>query len=231
MTHLIRNGLLIMAMLLMAFVQAAWADEAASLAQENRLLQAELTLAGKPHIYFLVDLGASKLYFKSRGIVLKEIDILGTRTWGHAPAIEPLELVQKSALFKPKRENITPTQELAQGSMGSVSPATNATTDTSKPFDIKALELKDMPTTYSIKLGDKLYLVVRPQAEGGARTKAISLAQKLGWYFYMPAMSIWKAAKKEPTHAVEITLAPKDAQALYWSFLDGDSAIVYLPKK
>lgn len=208
----------------------SWADDATDISLENRLLSAELSLARKQQIYFIVDLKANKIHLKCRGIVLRDSEILGVRLWGSAPRLEPLELTEKTAIFAPKRENITPTQE-SLGNTASAIDNTPAVGALKKdPYDIKALELSDMPTTYSLRLGDEMYIMVRPKAPG-AGMQALSLAQRLGWYGYMPLRTLWLAAKKQPVKTVELTLSPRDAQAFYWSFLEGVSAIVYMPQK
>lgn len=208
----------------------AWAAETPDIALENRLLSAELGLAKQQKVYFIVDLKAKKLFFKARGMVLKESGILGVRLWGSAPKLEPIELTGKTAIFAPERENVTPTQEAAAPAIENTAAPAAAGALKKDPYDIKALELSDMPTTYSLRLGDELFIMVRPFAEG-AGMRALSLTQKVGWYVYMPIRTLWMAAKKEPVRTVELTLSPKDAQAFYWSFLEGVSAIVYMPQK
>ncbi len=213
------------------FICAAPARAAADAYSENRLLQAELALAMKPDIYFIVDLDANKVYFKARGIALKEIAILGKRFWGRTPEIEARELIGKSVPIVRKREEISSDDEPVPGAttqppvLKNAAPAPNASA-----FEVNALELRDMPASYSIKFEKGISLVVRPEPVGAGQ-KALSLARKAGWYAYMPVLTLWKTVKKEPVRVVQITLNAKDAQALYWALHDGNSVIFYAPQK
>ena len=212
------------------FISAAPA-RAADEYSENRLLQAELALAMKPNIYFIVDLDANKVYFKSRGIVLKELPILGTRLWGRPPAIEARALIEKSVPIVRKREEISSDDEPVPGATTQPPVLKNAPASPNKSaFEVNALEVKDMPTAYSIKFEKGISLVVRPEPVSAGQ-KAMSFARKAWWYTYMPVLNLWKTVKKEPLRVVQIRLNSKDAQALYWALQDGDSAIIYSPSK
>ena len=223
--------ILALASALMLFLWAAPGQAAEDPYSENRLLQYELSLASKPDIYFIVDLEAGKIYFKSRGMVLKEAAILGKRLWGRPPSIEPMDVVEKTDPFTRKLEEISSDDEPVPNATSQPPVLKNAPASPNKSaFEVNALELKDMPVKYTVKFENGLRLIVWPES-AGPWMKTRSVANKAGWYVYMPVMSLWKAARKEPLRAVEITLNSKDAQALYWALLDKDSVIFYIPSK
>jgi len=52
------------------------AEEENRLRKENKLLEVELKSADKPVTYVVLDMDKKKIYFKIRGVILKEFDII-----------------------------------------------------------------------------------------------------------------------------------------------------------
>jgi len=186
---------------------------------ENRLLESELKLAEKSNIYFIFNLEENKAQIKAKGVPLKEFPIGGSRLWGGSPTTTPLRLVKKSALLEPKRRTITPKKREEQSSEE----------DTGAPtFEIEALELKDMPSSFRFELSAGVHILIRPKPEGFLMG-LLDIFRTLVWYVTKPIQSLWHAFLGTPFTALELELGRDDAQRLYWSFPEGNEVIVYRP--
>jgi len=190
-------------------------QEIASLFIKSQLLTQELELASAPQIYFLLNLSEKKIELKARGLVLKEWKIARIRRWGPHPELKILTLEKKSALFAPKRKKIKP---------GEV--------NTSGTFELESLELKDMPTVYTLRFKEGVKIYVRPGAKklGG---HLASLGFFLRWYGWFPIENLFSRISKKPGKLIEITLASgEEAKAIYWGLLEGMKGLIYtLPEK
>lgn len=183
-----------------------------SLRIENQLLETELGVAEAPRIYFLFNFKDSKIYFKARGRVLRELPIKGIRVWGRIPSVAATVLVGKSTLFPPKRVQIQPANAPKDGD----------------DVRIEALDLKDMPVTFTLEMKDKSSITIRPEATG-MMSWLWSARHPVAWYLTRPVLTVWHTARREPFRSIELVIEEADARALYWSFLDGMTAIVFSP--
>lgn len=177
---------------------------------KNMVLKQELDLALKPQLYFLFNLSEKRLELKARGLILKEWKIVRIRRWGAHPALKITTLEKKSALFAPKRKKIKP-GEVQSG-------------DT---FELEALEVKDMPTIYTLKFDNGLKIYVRPGAKklGG---HIASIAFFLRWYGWFPIQNLFSRIFKEPSKLMEISLASgEEAKAIYWALLEGMKGLIF----
>jgi|GEM_PF-564479 len=183
--------------------------------EEHQLLESELKLAKTPQLYFIFDFKKKEILIKSKGAILKELKIDAVRFWGQHVKPEPYTLIKKSALLKPKREEIKPKKE-------------EDTEETTGTFDIKALELSDMPSSYRLTLKKGIVITIRPTPEGIFSTifNAVSLAN---WYLSRPLLTLWNYLMGKPFTAVYLTLQKEDARSLYWSFTEGAESIIYNP--
>jgi hypothetical protein len=183
------------------------------LKENNRLLESELKLAKKTQLYFILNLKEKKIYFKCRGITLRELDIEKVKLWGQSPDLKHYALVKKSTLFKPERKEIKPEdKEKDDGN-----------------FELDALELDDMPANFSMVLDEGINISVRQKPEGffsGLR----SIYSYTAWHITRPLITIWNTVQKKPFTSIYITLSKKDAQSLYWSFYEGLVSIIYYPQ-
>jgi len=187
----------------------------ASLLIKSQLLKQELELASAPQIYFLLNLGEKKIELKARGMVLKEWKIARIRRWGPHPELKILTLERKSALFAPKRKKIKPGEVESSGA-----------------FELEALELKDMPTVYTLRFKESVKVYVRPGAKKLSGHLA-SLGFFLRWYGWLPLENLFFRISKKPVKLIEITLASgEEAKAIYWGLLEGMKGLIYtLPEK
>ncbi len=186
------------------------ATQLESLVVENQVLKQEIILASKPQLYFLLNLSEKRLQVKARGMVLKEWTLTRVRRWGPHPRLEPLTLGKKSALFAPKRKAIKPGENQAK--------------DT---FELQALELKDMPTIFTLNLEEGIKIYVRPKPQGFlARLANIGLHFR--WYGWFPLRNMTRRIAGKPFVSIEITVSsPIEAKEIYWAMLDGLKGLIY----
>jgi hypothetical protein len=207
-----RPKLISFCLLISIILAAGSGQEKASPPELNALLKEELSLAKTPELYFILDLEARSMVLKSTGLVLEEWKIESTRTWGERPWLKRLTLLKKSALFAPKRKKIKP-GEAEQG----------------EAYELEALELKDMPSTYALYLSDGFYVYIRSEPKRFLSSVA-NIGHFFNWYLWVPLRNLGFELRKKSFTAIDIKLASKeDAQALYWSLADGTRGIVLSP--
>lgn len=190
---------------------------AEALSSKEELLQAELELAQKPQIYFMLNLKDKKIYLKARGIILKEIPVEDIKFWGNLLAATPYTMAKKSSFSTPVRDTINPDIEEAEK---------EEKKDPKEKFQLKALELSDMPVSYTLSLDDNVFISVKP-GEKGTIAGLYSAVNALNWYVSRPLYTIWNTIKKKPYTAIHLRLKKEDAQSLYWSFVEGGKIIIY----
>jgi hypothetical protein len=193
----------------------AGTENISGLAEENRLLESELKLAKKPQIYFIFDLKNRVIFLKSRGIIFKELKIEDIKLWGYPVDIKPHTLLKKSTLFQPRREKIKPKKP-------------DQKTEKIEPFEIKALELEDMPTSYRLTLDEGIVISVRAEANGVISALSNTI-HRIGWYLSRPILTLWNSVRNKPFTAIYITLTKEDARSLYWHFPEDTESIIYNP--
>jgi hypothetical protein len=200
----------------------AMSRDLAGSGNKTDLLSSELTLAKKPIIYFIFDLENKEVLLKSRGIVLKEMKIEDVMFWGAPVTTGPQTMTKKSALFKePKRVNIDPikAKEEEETKTASQPPGT---------FEIDALELHDMPTTYHLEFSRGVFISVRPKASGFV-SSLYALANYAAWYVSRPLLTVWYSIQGRPYTSIYLTLSEEDARSIYWSLEENSVNIIYRP--
>lgn len=177
---------------------------------ERLLLESELALAKKPSLYFIFDLRDKRIYLKARGILLREWEIRKMRYWGNPVAVKPIALTDKMVLLPPKRERIKPGES-----------------DEEEKYEVKALELDDMPSSYTFSLTGGIFLSLRPEAKGWVSILPLAL-NALRWHTLLPLKTIWFSVRKKPFTSIEIVLkAKRESQAFYWAFTEGTECIIF----
>lgn len=204
-------------------VRAGAVSQDKSLLQnETRLLESELALAKKPNIYFIFDLQKSEVLLKSRGLVLRRMKVLDMKFWGNYSGPATRHLVRKSALFKePKRVNIDPNKNKEEETEAPAPPSSGT-------FDIEALELKDMPTSYLLEFEGGIHISVRPEEEGFLTT-LYTVSSSVGWYITRPILTIWNTFRGKPFVSIYLTFSDEDARSIYWSLVEKSENIIYRP--
>ena len=156
---------------------------------------------------------------RARGMVLRSWDIGRSRSWGKRIPMKTLKMKMKSALRPPQRANITPGKEEApaKGTSNAKAP--------SEP-DLGILELKDMPVHYDLIFDDEIRVAIKPKAQKFG-TRVTNLGKTLGWYGLLPIKKVFRAIRGKPFTEISIVLvSEKDAQEIYWAFLDGHQTII-----
>lgn len=207
-----RKRLILVALVFIALATACLSSspEEVGQAAENRILREELSLARTSAPYFMFDLGKKKIALKAKGMVLKTWDIRALRFWGGPPPLSPLAVVKKTSLFAPERKTIQPGEAEDEDS-----------------FDIEALELKDMPVSFSLIVEGGIAIYVRPRAEGFGRRLA-SIGPFLRWYGRLPLTNLWRSLKGKKFTQIDIRLSgSREAQALYWALTEGRKGLLF----
>lgn len=182
----------------------------------NRTLRAELELAKKPKIYFTLDLGRSSAQIKSSGVVLRELPISGFSHWGRPSGQVSRILVEKLSLFEPERHVIDP--EAAKKKKEG------------EKFELKTLELADVPSSFKLVFDDGTRITVK----GGGESLLGKLGQSLAngfWHLGRPLIFNWKFLRGEPYTELLLTLPRDDARRLYWSISEGVPCLIYWPQE
>lgn len=194
--------------------------EAEALNSKEELLQSEIELAQKPQVYFMLNLKEKKLYFKARGVILKEIPVEDIKFWGDLLTVKPYAMTKKISSSAPARDKIDP-EEIKKEEVKK-----EEKKDDKEKFQLKALELSDMPSSYTLSLDDNVIISVKPSDKGIVQG-IYSAAHSLSWYISRPLYTVWNALRKKPYTAVQLRLKKEDAQSLYWSFVEGGKVIIY----
>jgi hypothetical protein len=215
--------------LLFCFAVPAGAGESlAELEAANRLLRAEYDLATSKQLYFFCDLKARRLQFKTAGVALANLPIVGVRMWGPMPTPQLRTVATKVAPFSPQREKVgVLAEEEAKGDKADEKKAEEPKKE-GKTFEIKALEISDMPTYFRIVLDDGLRIAVRPAAADGTAVWR-EKSRLFLWYLTQPLISNWNFFHDKPYTELHLTLAPKDVQLLYWSLAEGSPLLLDTP--
>jgi len=178
---------------------------------ENKLANEELALAKTPTLYFIVRLKSKKIALKSRGMTLEEWNIKSLHAWGDAPPLSALGLEKKSTLFPPKRTKIQPA----------------ASEEDAAAFELDALELKDMPSKFTLFLSGGIRVYIRPKAKGFF-PRLGSFGHFLAWNVWVPLKNFSFKLRKKPFSAIDVKLEKKeDGQAIFWAFPDGIKGLVF----
>lgn len=197
----------------------AFAQTSGELKSRNRLLESELAVAKSGGSYMVIDIAGKTISLRARGMILRKWEIGGSRSWGKRIPMKTLKMKMKSALRPPQRANITPGKE-EKPAKGSSTPKAS-----SEP-DLGILELKDMPVHYDLIFDEDIRVAIRPRAQKFG-TRMRNLGKALGWYIGLPIKTIFRAVGKKPFTEISVVLvSEKDAQEIYWAFLEGHQTIV-----
>lgn len=207
---MMRTKLILSFFILFLFIPAAFVEERPLPQKQNQLLKEELALAKTLALYFIIDVERKNISLKSRGVLLEEWKIENCRFWGDYPLLKTLTLIKKSTLFPPKRSKIKP-----------------GAAEEGNSFELEALELRDMPSTYVLYLSEGVCIYIRSKA-----TKFISrvgnVRHLFNWYLWVPLRNLRHELRKKPFTAIDIKLGDKEkAQALYWALADGTKGLVF----
>lgn len=188
-----------------------------ALNEENRLLEAEATLASTGTTYIILELLTEsdsvpvRINLKNRGLLLREFDAERIRYRRTKPLVtEPIPLIKKTAFFPMRRKEIKPHK-----------PEDGADADGELDF----LELKDMPSNYTLSFGRGLLLYITGERKG-LLSRCIFLIRSILRHIRFSLMLVWSHLWDKELAIVEILMRGEDAQSLYWSLEEGMNVVV-----
>ena len=200
---------LVVLVILFSSLPAGGGDQTASL--ENRLAKEEILLAKTPSLYFIVYLKSKVIALRSRGLTLQEWKIQSLHAWGDTLPLSALTLEKKSTLFPPKRTKIKPA----------------ANEEEAATFELDALELKDMPSRFTLFLSGGIRVFVRPKARGFF-PRLGNFGHLIVWNVWVPLKTLFLQMRKKPFGSIDIKLDNKEAaQSVYWAFPDGIKGLAF----
>jgi len=168
-------------------------------------------LANSAELYFIVTIGEKRIDLKAKGILLRTWKIEKIRLWGDPVLSNPVSLIKKTTLFPPKREEIKPDKTVEES-----------------PYELEALELGDMPSSYTLSLERNLSIYIHPKSTGWT-SHLRKIGSAIRWYFYPPVKTVWTKANKKPYTAFEITLENKEESKSFYWVLSKNSPFIILP--
>jgi len=174
------------------------------------LLESELALAKASPAYVLIDISDAKIILKARGITLREWNIPSSGKWGYPCTLQPRLLLEKSAFLPPQREEIKPGEA-------------RETDD----LDLQALELSDMPESFSAILDGGIRIRVKPSARGAGRVAGFA-AYCFNRLFNYPLRTIISSLGGKDFPVLELELeSGTEVQAFYWALREDTSFLVF----
>lgn len=85
-------------------------SETKRIVKKNIFLKSEHTLALDSKNYFIFNLREKNVLIKAKGIILRKFEIKSYKAWGSPLLPEPLTLLKKGGIMKPKRKKIIPSK-------------------------------------------------------------------------------------------------------------------------
>lgn len=200
---------------------AAALTDKGKLAKKQDSLNSEYALAKESNFYFVFDVPGKKLELRVRGMALRSWPLQSMRLWGRPDFSGNVELVKKSTLKVPERIVIKPGDaEKAALAAAAAAPANPA------EFDLEALELRDMPTKFSLDFDNGLHITVK--TKGGGQDGILgSMREAWRWYVDVPLRNLFGPRMGKGASELELTFDnEKDAQSIYWHFFEGIKGII-----
>jgi hypothetical protein len=84
-----------------------------------------------------------------------------------------------------------------------------------------------MPGNYELIFDNGLKISVRSPAGKGQKLRR--LKENLSWYIFLPVNNFLKKNKIHNQRMILYFDQPRDAQGIYWAFIDGIQGIIWLP--
>ncbi len=210
----------------LAGLGGAAAVDRAALAKKQDTLTAEYSLAKDAKFYFVLDVEGRKIELRVRGMVLRTWPIESMRFWGRPDFSGTVDLVKKTALKAPERIVIKPGDTEASIKVPTPKPGTSVLTATAADYDLEALELRDMPTRFSLDLSNGLHISVKART-GGSPGLGARLRDAWRWYVGLPLGNLFGERKDKAVSELELVFAEgKDPQSIYWHLFDGIKGII-----
>ncbi len=210
--------------------------------KENRFLEEELKLARTPQYYFVLNLRDGTLELKARGMVLRVWKATKIRYTGKPVPLQVTSLKNKTALNPPERKVVKPGAEQPQETEKKAGASTSENKNKNKEekresqetastaadsFEVEALEITDMPASFELNFDNNLRIYVRSPAD--LREKWRRIKENFLWYAWNPVKYL---INRKSEFQPQLTLyfdTPRQAQGIYWAFVDGIKGIIWYP--
>ncbi len=209
------------------------AQQAPSPAVQDKFLREDLALAKTSSLYLVILTKSRTMSLRAGGLTLREWKLAGVHSWGTAQPLESLSIARKSTLSPPKRTEIIPqTEEQAEQALAEAAKSVRKKEgkkeeQKAQSFELDALELKDMPSSYIFFMSEGTSLYFRPRAVKFL-PRVASFGHNLSWYFWVPLKNLRYRLKKQPFSAIDLTMeAPEDCQSVYWSLAEGAKVLIF----
>jgi hypothetical protein len=176
----------------------------AALQEATRVLAEEVKLASRPQTYVLIDLAASTILLKGRGVELHRIPI---KSW---TASDQGELVTSFRL----RER---------------PPVTRRKIDPSVSPERDPISLADMPTAYSLRFTPALTITIDSYDDANLWQLVVHYIRRwwrllVNWW-----QAIWTGNISSTTPRLDLTVSVDDAQSLAWMTTEGMPVLIRRP--
>lgn len=193
MRFLILLGLLV-ALIGPSPATAASMDRSSAILEANKLLEEELKLAIRPQVYLVLDLSASILIIKGRGVELGRLLIRAWNENGKSLAHGVYRLRARPMVTRPKA----------------------VTTDETV---VPAIELQHMPDHYELLFDPGLTILVRPTEE--SLWLRVKNALYNGWNRIANRLGTNDPGSGVLTTQITVTFEREGARSLAWTVTDG----------
>jgi hypothetical protein len=205
-------------------------EQAGIALERNKFLTTMLSLAQKSDHYFVFDITEKKIFLMNRGIVLREWSADQAWFTGDPVPVQIYSLVRKNIQFSQLRHNVDVDDNRINDNVSNAGDNKTAEDKRSDKFELEALELGDMPSSYILFLNGEISIKIRTQPEGFWSTLK-KAAYFFVWHAYYPIRSIWSSLKKDTFTAIDISFKDKkEAQALFWAVADKADCIMLFPE-
>ncbi|MDI6697979.1 MAG: hypothetical protein QME85_03450 [Candidatus Saccharicenans sp.] len=210
--------------------------------KENKFLEEEFKLARSPRYYFVLNLKEKTLELRARGMVLKSWKASELRYSGKPVPLQVTTLTHKTALNPPERKVLNPAEQQAEEARKAEEQARRAIAkkekeNSQKPeqpqvapvdtFEVEALEITDMPGSYELNFDDGLRIFIR--SKSGFKEKFRQARETLLWNTWYPVKHFLNRKSELRPQLILYFDNLRDAQGIYWSFIDGLEGIIWFP--
>ncbi|MDI6845652.1 MAG: hypothetical protein QME28_05890 [Candidatus Saccharicenans sp.] len=210
--------------------------------KENRFLEEELKLARTPQYYFVLNLRDGMLELKARGMVLRVWKAKKIRYTGKPVPLQVTSLKNKTALNPPERKVVKPGAGQPQETEKKTGAPTSENKNKKKEekresqetartatdsFEVEALEITDMPSSFELNFDNDLRIYVRSPAD--SREKWRRIKENFLWYAWNPVKYLINRKSELQPQLILYFDTHRQSQGIYWAFVDGIKGIIWYP--
>ncbi len=201
-------------------------EETLNILKENKFLEEELKLARNPAYYFVINLKEKKIDLKARGMVLRSWRASDLKYSGKPVPLKVTGLTHKTALDPPERKIIQPGEEPGKDEK-EANDNVESPHQTTVTFEVEALELADMPSSFELNFDDGLKISI--QSKSNLKETFYQTWENILWYTWYPMKYfIFRRSELKPRLVINFE-NQREAQAIYWAFIDGIKGIIWFP--